>query len=88
MTRSRKDSENAKTYQQEMDQLIVQSALNKTTRDEANGQASDAANRKVGIYLEKMRERNSSLQERLNLSLKSSSRLDSGSIIKRPGTSV
>ena len=50
--------------------------------------ASDGGNRKVvGEYLEKMRERNSSLQERLNLSFKSSSRLDSSSILQRPATS-
>jgi hypothetical protein len=71
----------------EIDQTIATSALNKTAR-ERYGQDSDGATKKVGIYLEKMRERNSSLQERLNLSFKSSSRLDEGSVVKRPGTSL
>ena len=36
----------------------------------------DDSLRRVGFFLEKIKERNSSLQERLNLSFKKSSRLD------------
>lgn len=69
----------------EIDQFLGEALLTNTAR--AQG-ASDVANRKVvGEYLEKMRERNSSLQERLNLSFKSSSRLDCSTIVQRPATS-
>ena len=44
--------------------------------------------KKVGVYLEKMRERNSSLQERLNLSFKKSSRLEKSAITSRPTTTL
>lgn len=42
---------------------------------------------RVGFFLEKIKERNSSLQERLNLSFNKSSRLDQSSISYRPTTS-
>ena len=47
----------------------------------------DDSLRRVGFFLEKIKERNSSLQERLNLSFKKSSRLDQSSISYRPTTS-
>ena len=47
----------------------------------------DDSFRRVGFFLEKIKERNSSLQERLNLSFKKSSRLDQSSISYRPTTS-
>lgn len=67
----------------EIDAFVADACLATSGREEfakRNCDNSDGANRKVGVYLEKMRERNSSLQERLNLSFKSSSRLDSSSI--------
>jgi hypothetical protein len=67
----------ARAYMMELDQPLAGAVT--TARDQPAT---------MGIYLEKMRERNSSLQERLNLSLKSSSRLDSGSFVKRPGTAI
>ena len=47
----------------------------------------DDSFRRVGFFLEKIKERNSSLQERLNLSFKKCSRLDQSSISYRPTTS-
>ena len=47
----------------------------------------DDSLKRVGFFLEKIKERNSSLQERLNLSFKKSSRLDQSSISYRPTTS-
>ena len=44
--------------------------------------------KKVVVYLEKMRERNSSLQERLNLSFKKSSRVKKSAITSRPTTVI
>lgn len=50
-------------------------------------QEKDDSFRRVGFFLEKIKERNSSMQERLNLSFKKSSRLDHSSISYRPTTS-
>ena len=55
-------------------------------RQTAAGDRDDSL-RRVGFFLEKIKERNSSLQERLNLSFKKSSRLDQSSISYRPTTS-
>lgn len=61
--------------------MIARAGINKTARDRRHLKAED--NNTLGIYLEKMRERNSSLQDRLNMSMKSGTPLDSG---KRMGS--
>ena len=52
------------------------------------GEQREDSFRRVGFFLEKIKERNSSLQERLNLSFKKSARLDQSSISYRPTTSM
>jgi len=64
------------------------SKKNAQTSDRSYQESDNEGTKKVGVYLEKMRERNSSLQERLNLSFKNSSRLDSSAITSRPSTTL
>jgi hypothetical protein len=64
------------------------SKKNAQTSDRSYQESDNEATKKVGVYLEKMRERNSSLQERLNLSFKNSSRLDKSAITCRPSTTL
>ena len=64
------------------------SKKNPQASDRSYQESDNEATKKVGVYLEKMRERNSSLQERLNLSFKNSSRLDKSAITCRPSTTL